>query len=248
MDTPDPVLAQLKKLREGRGLTADRLGHSPAVLSALNTNDQGEAFQLLQSLLDQMDETDRVRALRVDFGLDLPELLQSTPKARERAWLGDRRSGYSVIAGKDVKTLARWSDRAIGELRNLMLTDQFDGHIVVTAGVKDRRVAGIEVLRYDRVDEELSHGRATGYTNPEPGPSLPLVLYAVPPDWRPASLRFAVAFLDEVPEVAWALVAEGVPDVGFGHERTELTIYAGLARCLVEEPRGHHLYGVWWGW
>lgn len=246
MDTPDPVLAQLKKLREGRGLTADRLGESPAVLSALNTNDQGEAYDQIQHLLLSMDDTDRVRALRVDFGLDLPELLQSTPKDRERAWLGDRRSGYSVIAGRDVKTLARWSDRALGELRALMLTDQFDGHIVVTAGVQNRRVGGIEVLRYERRDEQLSHGRATGYTNPEPGPSLPLVLFAVPPDWRPASLRFVVAFLDEEPETVWALVAEGVPDVGFGHERTHLEVHDRTARCLVPEPRSDHLYGVWW--
>lgn len=250
MDIPldtDAVLIQLKKLREGRGLSADRLRDSPAVLSSFATSDPGEAYDALVLILNRMGDSERVQALKVDFGLDLEELLQRRPTSREQDWLGERRSGYAVVVERDVKTLARWSDRTLGELRGQLLSDFFDGHIVVAAGVKDRRIVGIEVMRYEKSDESLSEGRDVGYTNPEPGPSLPLVLYGFPRDWRPTSIRFIVAFLDDnTPAQVWALVADSVLDVGFGHERTELEVESGMARCRIENPSRNHLYGVWW--
>lgn len=79
--------------------------------------------------------------------------------------------------------------------------------------------------------------------------ALPLVLYGFPRDWRPQCIRFAIAFLDEEPPArVWALVADSVLDVGFGHERHELEIADGLARCRIENPRRDQLYGVWWEW
>ncbi|MEA3078195.1 MAG: hypothetical protein QOF60_3103 [Actinomycetota bacterium] len=248
MDT-DRALSELKKLREGRGLNPDRLADSPAVLSALATSDPGEAYQALCLLLNRMGDGDRIRALKVDFGLELPELLQRAPTSRERDWLGERRAGLATVIGRDVKTLARWSDRTLGELRSQLLTDQFDGQLVITAGVKNKRVAGVEVMRYEKEDEHLSSGQNIGYTNPEAGPSLPLVLYGFPRDWRPKSIRFVMAFMDEeLPTHVWALVADSVLDVGFGHERTELDITDGIARCRIENPRRDQLYGVWWEW
>lgn len=252
MDSPvdtdtDPVLRELKKLREGRGLSVDRLTDSPAVLSACATGDPSEAYQALLQILERMGDGERIRALKVDFGLELTELLERQPTSREQDWLGDRRSGYAEMIQRDVKTLARWSDRTVGELRGQLLTDRFDGHLLITAGVQNRRVTGIEVLRFEKGDENLSEGRNQGYTNPEAGSSLPLVLYGFPRDWQPASLRFAVAFLDEeLPAQVWALVADNVLDVGFGHERTELAVVNGMARCRIENPTRDQLYGVWW--
>lgn len=249
MDTADPVLAQLKKLREARGLGADRLAGSPAVLAALATSDASEAYGALCLLLGNMGDGERVRALKVDFGLDLKELLQRPPTSREQDWLGDRRAGYATIVGRDVKTLSRWSDRALSELRSQLLTDTFDGQLIVSAGVQNRRVTGVEVMRFDKDDTNLSNGRNTGYTNPEPDTSLPLVLFGFPRHWQPNNIRFIIAFLHEdYPRHVWALVADGVLDVGFGHERTELEIVDGMARCRIEEPRWDQLYGVWWEW
>lgn len=248
MDNDRPM-TELKKLREGRGLTAARLAKCPNLLCAAGTSDPGEAVEVLTAILDRMGETDPVRALKIDLGLDLAGLLGRAPTAREVELLGQRRAGYAEVLGRDVKTLARWSDRALAELRAQLITDQFDGHVVIAAGVKNRRVVGIELIRYEQDDAQLSSGKNVGYTNPESGSSLPLVLFGYPRDWRPIDIRFVIAFMDEdYPRSVWALVADGVLDVGFGHERYGLDIDDGLARCRIENPRRDHLYGVWWEW
>lgn len=242
----DPVLDQLKKLREGNGLSADRLGASPAVLSSLATSDPKEGFDALRLILERLGDNDRTRALRVDFGLNLDELLGRAPTSREADRLGERRAGYAELVGRDVKTLGRWSDKAIAELRAQLLHDFFDGHVVIAAGVQAGRTTGVEIIRYDRTDEHFSEGRTLGYRNPEPGPGLPLVLFGYPRDWKPQSIRFVVTFLDDPPEHAWALVADSVLDVGFGHERTGLVVEDGMVRCRIDNPRRDQLYGVGW--
>jgi hypothetical protein len=244
---PDQVLVELKKLREGRGLSADRLATCPAVLSSLATSDPAQAYQALQRLLWDLPDSQQMRALVVDYGFNLDELLGRQPTSREVDRLGERRAAYAELVGRDVKTIARWSDKTLGELRGHLLSDFFDGHIVIAAGVRGRRVIGIEVMQYEKAHEHFSHGTTIGYTNPEPGPSLPLVLYGYPRDWRPASIRFVVSYLDdEHPAQAWALVANTVMDVSFGHERTKLDVTDGMVRCRIENPRRDQLYGVWW--
>lgn len=240
------MLQQLKKLREGRGLSVERLGDSPAVLSALGSTDPTEAMDTLLGALAQLGDGERIRALKVDLGLDLDEPLGRSPTGRECDWLGDRRQAYALQVGRDVKTVRRWSDDSLGELRGLLLTDRFDGHLLVAAGVKNRRLTGIEVMRYEREDETFSHGRDLGYSKPEPGTSLPLVLFGFPADWQPLSLGFVVAFIEETPERVWSLAADNIIDIGFGHQRTELKVVDGMARCKFEEPTWERLYGVWW--
>lgn len=245
-DTADPVLDQLKKLREGRGLSADRLRSAPAVLSSLATSDPFEAYEALQRLLWDLPDSEQMRALVVDFGFNLDELLGREPSSREVDRLGERRAAYADLVGKDVKTIARWSDKTLGELRGHLLADYFDGHVLVAVGVRRGRLIGIEVMQYEKGDEHFSHGTTMTYTNPEPGPSLPLVLYGFPREWQPETIRFVVSFLDDPPTEAWVIVADTVLDVGFGHKRTPLPMTDGLARCVIQNPRRDQLYGVIW--
>lgn len=245
-DTTDPVLAQLKKLREGRGLSADRLASAPAVLSALATSDPQEAYEALQRLVAALPDSQQMRALVVDYGFNLDEVLGRPPTGREVDRLSERRAAYAELVGRDVKTIARWSDKTLAEVRAQLLNDLFDGHVLVAAGVQNGRLVGIEVMQYEKSDEHFSHGTTTSYKNPEPGPSLPLVLYGLPREWRPQTIRFVVSFFDEPPAEVWALVAETVLDVGFGHERTALEVHDGMARCVVQNPRRDRLYGVAW--
>lgn len=248
VDKTDRALQQLKRLREGRGLSADRISSCPDLLSATGTSDVGESYEVILSVLERMTDSAGTKALRVDFGLNLAALLGREPVERELDFLGERRSAYAEIVKRDVKTLSRWSDKAIAELRGQLITDQFDGQIVVAAAVKDRRVTGIEIMQYERSDTGLSHGRNTGYPNPE-NSSLPLVLFGFPRDWRPINIRFAVAFMGEdYPSKVWAVAADSVMDVSFGHERFELEIDEGMARCRIDNPRRDQLYGVWWEW
>src|SRR5581483_9470826 len=87
---PDLVLQQLRKLREGTGLTSAKLERSGAVMSALGTADPKVAMERLQHAIEELGDSDRVRALKVDFGLDIEALLEREPATREREWLGDR--------------------------------------------------------------------------------------------------------------------------------------------------------------
>lgn len=248
MDT-DRTLSQLKKLREGRGLRADRLAQAPAVLSSLATSDAAEGLQTLKLIVERMGDSDGVRALKVDFGWELEQLLGRKPTSREVELLGDRRAGYAEVIGRTAKTLSRWSDTALEELRAQLLTDQFDGNIVITAGVKDRRLVGVSVMRHEASDEQFRHGTNVSYDNPEDS-SLPLVLYGFPRDWRPKSIRFIIAFLDkdDQPARVWALTCDSVLDVGFGHERHQVVLTDHMARCRIENPTRNQLYGMWWEW
>lgn len=244
---PDEVLTQLKKMREGRGLSPEALQHSPAVLNALGTHDPLEAYRSLQQVIVDMPDSEQLRALVVDYGFNLDEFFDRSPSSREVDYLSDRRATYASIVGRDTKTLSRWSNRILKELRSHLQHDHFDGTIIVAAGVKDRRTIGVEVMRFEKNDTTLNHGTNTGHTNPEQQPSLPLILYTIPQSWNPTELQFAIQFLDNhQPEKAWALVADTIHDIGFGHRRTPLEIRDSMIRVRFEKPVTEQVYGVWW--
>ena len=247
-DPADPVLTELKKLREGPGLTIDKLQSSPALMQALRASTPAEAHEQLTLELLRLPDTLRSRALRVDLGLDLEELLGRPPTPRERDLLGDRRSSYAEVVQRDVKTIGRWSNRAVRELRASLESDHFDGHIIVAVGVQHRRLIGIEVMRYERDDESLSHGTNEGYTNPADGPSPPMVLYGYSqPEWKPAAIHFAITFMDEAPTRAWAIAADNLNDIAFGHQRFDVDVHDNTIRCRIENPKRDQVYGVLWG-
>ncbi|MDQ1743463.1 MAG: hypothetical protein QOE23_1802 [Pseudonocardiales bacterium] len=245
----DEALVQLKKLREGIGLTADRLQDSGAVMSALGASDPQIALHRLQQLLRELGDGERIRALRVDFGLDLEELLERTPHARERDWLGDRRAGYAKAIGRDVKTLGRWSDRTVAELRAKLLTDQFTGHLIVAAAVEGDRILGTTTIQrpLDTADDEPATHISTGYPNVTPGPSMPCLIYGYPRDWKPATLTLAVVFKrPPYPQQAWAVSAPNFFELVYATDRHELPVDGDTITCRFERPRTDRLYGIWW--
>lgn len=187
------------------------------------------------------------RPRRAHLGLDLDELLQRPPTDRELGRLGERRDGYGVIVGRDPKTLGRWSDRAIADLRSHLLADTFTGHLYVVGAVKDGQLLGISLIR-EELDQQPPIQRTTlDCPNPtRSGPSLPCLLYAYPRDWRPASLTLSVSFVDDPPKSAWGISAESFMDLSFGHERHELAIGEAQATCRFERPRRDRIYGLWW--
>jgi hypothetical protein len=249
VDTPDPVLPQLKKLREGVGLTANRLAQSGAVMSALSTSDPVEAQRRLVEILDGLGGADYVHALKVDFGLDLKRFLTRAPTQRELELLGERRNGFAVVAGRDVKTLARWSDKAVGELRAQLLNDQFNGDLLVMAHVRGDRILGCTVFQgYDNENQpELKAQSSFSYKNPAEGPSMPCLLYAYPREWRPGSLALAVSFDSEPrPGEVWGVVGDSVFSLVYGERRYPLVLRDNVAICKFVGPRTDRLYGVWW--
>jgi hypothetical protein len=71
----------------------------------------------------------------------------------------------------------------------------------------------------------------------------------IPSHWQPISIQFAVAFLgQDNPAKVWALAADSVMDVCFGHQRFELEVEDGMARCRIDDPAHSQTYGVWWEW
>lgn len=249
MDTADAVMAQLKKLREGRGLASKRLAEvGPLVLELLDTTDGVEGLSLLERHVQRLGDGETVRALKVDFGFDLPELLGRKPTPRELEHLGDRRQTYGSLIGRNVKTLGRWSDKALAELRSRLGRQAFEGKVLVTAGVQRRRLAGIDVLRYEAGEEQLSSGRTQAYTNPEEGPSPPWVLFGLPVDWQASAIHFVVTFIDEQPKRVWAVAADNLFELSVGHQRFEIEVEDGMARCRIDNPNQDQVYGVWWEW
>lgn len=245
---PDSVTAQLRKLREGVGLTAARLNESGAVMSALGTADPKIGLDRLIQVLDGMGDSDSARALRADFGLDLPALLNRQPATREREWLGDRRDGYGAVIGRDAKTLARWSNKSIDELRSQMIADQFTGHLYVVAAVKNGVVQGISMIQeeLDQLDG-VARRTSTDVDNPSHEPSLPALIYGYPRDWRPASLTLVVTFLDgDKPASACALVADNFFSLVFGAQRHPLKFEDDTVTCRFERLRTDRLYAITW--
>ncbi len=251
MDT-DEVTTQLRKLREGAGLTPARLATFGAVMSALGTSDATEATRRLLAALQELDATPEVEALHVDYGLDLNVHLTRPPSTREVRWLGQRREGYAQVIGRDVKTLARWSDRAVKELRPLLIDDTFTGKLYVVAAVDDGRIAGISVVeeRWSAggVDSGVTRRESTDLENPSDQPSIPALIYAMPRDWQPSSLHMAVVFRGQRPDHVWAATSETLITVPFGAERHMLTIDEnGTAACRFVRPSRRVVYVVGWG-
>jgi hypothetical protein len=247
VDTPDPVLRQLSKLREGAGLTIERLKRSGAVMSALGTSDAIEGHARLVGLLDALADRERAAALKADFGLELPELLGKPSTGREQQWLGDRRTSYGRVIGRDAKTLARWSDRTLAELRTHLLADTFTGDLFVIAAVRGERIVGCTLVQQELDQGEIVERRSLDYANPSDLPSMPCLIYGYPRDWRPASLTLAVSFLEQpYPETIWGVFAESFFDLVYSAERSQLQVHDGSATCKFVNPRRDQLYAVWW--
>lgn len=251
MDTvDDPVLKQLRKLREGPGLTTDRLEQAGAVLSALGTSDPEEGRQRLLAAVAELGESDRAKALRLDLGIGFPDLIGRPAVDRELRWLGDRRSAYASAIGRDVKTLSRWSDRAVAELRGQLIADTFTGHLYVVAAVNGNRIVGTTLIEQplDDAQDGTTKRISTDVENRSNEPSLPCLVYSYPRDWRPASLTLVVAFQSEpYPDQVWATVADNIMRLPFGEERYLLKIEGeGQTMCRFIGPRRDRLYCVWW--
>lgn len=254
----DAVLRQLKKLREGAGLSRDRLAASGVVMSALGTSDPDEAYGRLLGVLAQLDGQ-HAGVLRVDFALDLGKYLQRKPLEREKRWLGDRRAGYSQIIGRDPKTLSRWSEQAIAELRTRLLNDTYTGALYLVAAVRGGRLLGVSLIQEEAAEADckpVGDPKAQGditsrssldYSNPTSELSLPCLLYALPRDWRPTSLTLAVSFLDEpFPSTVWAFHAPNFIEASYAATRYALGVEHGTATCRVIRPRRDRIYGIWW--
>lgn len=250
MDTDaDNVLIELKKLREGAGLTVDRLQRSGSVMSALGTSDPQEGYARLLGILNDFAASERVQALLLDYGLEFRQLIGREPTLRERQWLGDRRSTFASLIGRDVKTLARWSDRAAAELRGELLADQFNGDLIVMAAVDGQHIAGCTVVQQDldQRGERVTSSSSFEYDNATDAPSMPCLIYGFPRDWKPETLTLVVAFRRQPhPSSIWAIVAPSFFDLSFGEERYELTLDNDIATCKIVKPRRDRLYAVTW--
>jgi hypothetical protein len=119
--------------------------------------------------------------------------------------------------------------------------------VLVTAGVQNGRLAGIDVITFDKDDEGFSHGQTTTITNPSKLPSTPLLIYGIPYRWEPASLTVIVMFLDDLPERVWAVAADSLANLSFGYQRFDLALDGNTARCRFERPSRDLVYGVGWG-
>lgn len=245
----DEVLRQLKRLREGSGVTLDRLSAAGAVMSALGTSDPTEALARLTHALTELPDERTASALMVDLGIGLPDRFGRVPHGREISFLGERRSAYGAVVQRDVKTLARWSDRAVADLRGRLLADTFSGDLYVVGVVDGDRTAGISLIQRESepVGEGIRKSTSLDIENQGDGPSLPCIAYSYPRDWRPATLTIAASFRTGVPAEVWAFAAENFFQLSFGVTRHDLARDGtGTVTCRFVNPRRDRIYGIAW--
>lgn len=247
VDIGDPVLQQLRKLREGRGITPARIAEMGAVMSACATSDPHRANLVIQSALAGLPTRPQTLALKVDFGLSLGSLLEREPTPRELIFLGDRRAGYAEVISRDVKTLARWSDAAISDLRELLLHDTFRGHLYVVAAVDDDHMAGISLIQEDPDQPEGAPTRrtSTDLENPESGASLPCLVYLFPRDWQPRSLTLAAVFRKSMPSEGFAFSSTTLIQLPYARRRP-LALQGDTLSFKVSAPSNGLIYGIGW--
>jgi hypothetical protein len=239
----DAALRQLRRLREGPGLQVGRLAAAGDLLSALGTSDPVMAVNRLGAELAALGSLPRYLALQVDFGLNLESLLGRPPVTREIELLGERRQAYALKVTRNVKTLARWSDRASVELRHRLIDDVARGDVYVTGVLRDGALAAITLTRDDLTGSQLmTDGPEATHSD---GP--PLLMYALPRDWRPRSLGMAVvAQQGSAPTVVWLLIARDLLSLPTAGERHLVSIVGDSAFVRVVKPRTDRLYALWW--
>lgn len=239
----DEALRQLRRLREGRGLTPDRLTKAGSLMSALGTADGPTGVARLQEALMQLGEAPRFMALRVDLGLNLTEqTLGRPPVGEDYQFLTSRRSAHAGLVQRDVKTIGRWSDRACAELRAALIDDVFRGDLYVTGILVNGRLAATTVTRDDGDSRTTVDGPLVIHRD---GP--PLMLFALPRDWRPKSLGLALVTqgggqLEQV----HLIVAEDFLGISASGERYPMKLDDNAAFVRVQAPRLDRLYALWW--
>lgn len=248
MDTDDEVTNQLRTLREADGLTTGRLSQRSALLSAMGTSDAATARAQLEAIIAGLPDGEHARALHVDYGLQLQDHLGRAPTEDEQSRLGRRRASYAERVGRDVKTLSRWSDKAVRELRTRLIDDSFRGHLYVVAAVDDDRIAGITLIQEspEQSPDSPTRRESIELVNPVDDASLPCLLYAFPRDWSPRSLTLAAVFRKTRPRIVVALIDEQLLTAPFAVKRKEIPLDGDTATCRIEHPRRDRIYGIWW--
>jgi hypothetical protein len=238
----DEALTQLRRLREGRGLTTDRLRASGALLSALGTADAAEGVGRLREALRKLGDAPRFTALRVDLALQLDqETLGRPPIGQDYELLTARRSAHASVVQRDVKTLARWSDRACAELRAALIDDVFRGDLYVTGILSDGRLIATTFTRDDGDSRTTVDGPKVLYDD---GP--PILAFALPRDWRPATLSMALVTQRGSLGKVRLIIAEDFLSISASGERHIVEVRDGAAFVRVQAPRLDRIYTLWW--
>jgi hypothetical protein len=243
VDTVDEALGQLRRLREGPGLTADRLRAAGALMSALGTSDAVVGQERLRLALIELGEAARFTVLRVDLALDLTEAtLGRPPLADDYAFLTSRRAALAKRLNRDVKTLSRWSDRACAELRAQLIDDTFRGDVYVTGLLRDGQLVATTLTRDDGTSRDTIDGPEVTHRE---GP--PLLVFGLPRDWRPSSLGMAlVVHTGPLPFTVELIVAGDFLSLSAGGVRYPVQVRDGAAFARVQQPRLDQLYALWW--
>lgn len=109
-EVQDELIAALKALRSGTGMTVQKLVSLPVLLRTLGVETTQEAFDAIKALVEGHDDKYWL-ALRNIYGLGEFQ----GDKAD-----GGRRTDYAVHIGRHEDTIERWENRAIAELAALI--------------------------------------------------------------------------------------------------------------------------------
>lgn len=113
MGKEDPLLTELKKLRQRRGLVPGRASDAQAWRNLLGV--EGDELELrIRAAIQEMGRSREVLALRAAFGLEF----------RDKSTLLDRRVAFSESheTKPSTETVQEWEDKALEELKARLLS------------------------------------------------------------------------------------------------------------------------------
>lgn len=239
----EQLVAELRQLRQRRGLTLQALAEAPAVLTALGTTATQEAYDLLLQHIQALGDDEPAQALQNAYALD-----QSMPGV-----LTDRRHNLHLQTGRDPKTLAVYENAMIDELATRLLSHQptelSDSEVIVVAYVHGLHIKRVTVtVRFPVVDEHDIRERTVDYENRAAVSSMPVLLYQLPPDWLPRQLTLAVHFVEPpFPAQVLGTAATGLRDLMFADHGQVLPVgEEHFVNIQIAGPKAAALYAIYW--
>lgn len=207
---PD-VIAELRSLRKGRGLTPAGVARATKLMTALQRDDAHRAYELIVTTLREMGEDLEVRALRNAYGIDM-----SSPGK-----LTARRNDFALANDRHVDTIENYENRTIDELASRLGLTGAQGPMTLFqlgfVGFGNR----IDEIKYAWAyphDTELQIGTSPrqvwGVKNPEKvWASMPLLLFRAIPNVQ--TLVMSVEFVDREDHTVTFNYGDTIDDIIF---------------------------------
>lgn len=241
------IVAELKLLRKGSGITLQGLQDSPTILSVTEASHPRKALAALNTALGRMGDTIESKCVRNALNIG----------GKVRGDITARRLDFERVVARKPDAQRLREDAGFNELAALLVdqpsSDEFDRLVVIASYNLHGHLVdwSIELMNHD-----FSRGRFLAHEwfgSDESHPSPPIVLYrAERPLW---TLKFEVVFREKRPRTYWRAHGKSLTDVlqPDWADKRQVQVQPGNEGFFVLETEfvpivEHEYYAVCWQW